>query len=186
MAARHYAQFLDASDPNQVADDDFRLPYAPAEVLRGSFRIGFIGREGSSYANPRYLLSVVTPTGHLAFRLESDGAGTTNAVVRKDGALLVSVGPITFSAGQELTLEFGAAHGALSVAGATTGDGSAHGFSWNIPPAQLRLGGNVQGADLARGYVSLPYAVPRVAADEGNPGTLDFSGSECAVLIGAI
>jgi hypothetical protein len=186
MAARHYAQFLDASDPGQAADDDFRLAYTPVEILRGSFRIGYIGREGSNYPSPRYLLSVVAPSGHLAFRLESDGAGAANVVVRQGGVLLVSAGPITFSAGQELTIEFGAVAGKIAVAGATSGDGNKIGASWKLDSAPMRLGGNVQGADLARGYVSLPYAVPFVQSGAGIPGQLDFSRSDRAVFIGAI
>lgn len=191
MAARHYAQFLDASDPDQSADDDFRLGTTPAEILRGNFRIGYIPREDSSYASARYLLSVDTVGGHLGFLVEPDGSDSAVAIYL-DGVLLVSHGPLTFDAGQELTIVFGAAVGTITVAGALTGDGQSDGFAWNVVGGAMRLGGNIDGADLARGYVSLPYAVVgAVLGVEGGGGTsgsgmLNFSDEGNSALLGLL
>lgn len=159
MAARQYGQFLDASDPDQSADDDFRLATAPPEVLRGSFRLYYIPRDDSAYPSARYLLSVQTLGDHMAFVVESLVLSAQVAVY-VNGSLRAALGPLTFSAGQELTLLFNGPDGEITVTGATTGDGTGTGAAWNIVGSQLRLGGNVVGDDLARGYVSLPYAVP--------------------------
>jgi hypothetical protein len=186
MPARHYAQFLDASDPDQSADDDFRIAQAPPEILRGSFRIHYIPREDSSYGSPRYLLSVQLPSGQLAFAVEPASVDS-EVTVRVNGTPFVTTGPITFSASQELELVFCAPDGTITLAGATTGDGLSVGASpWNVAGSILRLGGNVAGADLARGYVSLPYAVPGAPLPAPlviNPGELDFSDPADAVFI---
>jgi hypothetical protein len=177
MAARQYAQFLDASDPDQSDDDDFRID-APPEVLRGSFRLYYIGREDSSYGSVRYLLSVQTIHDHMAVVVEPDGGGHSQIAVYVDGDPYAVLGPLTFSAGQELQLLFEGSTGKITCTGATTGDGTVDGSTWNVAGSELRLGGNVLGSDLARGYVSLPYAVPGAALPDPapvDPGELDFS-----------
>ncbi len=186
MAARHYAQFLDASDPDQSADDDFRIA-APPEVLRGSFTIGYIPRDDSTYGSTRYLLSVQTLLDHLAFVLEP-AETDAQASVYVDGELYATVGPLVFDAGQELTFVFSGSDGTITVSGATTGNGTSEdGGSWNVVGTQLRLGGNVLGSDLARGDVSLPYAVPGATLPDppeaGEPGAFDFSDPDNSALL---
>lgn len=173
MPARNYAQFLDATGAGQSADDDFRIPQAPPEILRGSFRIHYIPLEDSHYGSRRYLLSVQTSGGHLGFAIDPYGTDS-QVLVLVNGAPFASTGLITFSALQELELIFCGPDSTITVSGATTGNGTTVGASpWNIPGSMLRLGGNVLGTSLARGYVSLPYAIP--GAFLPGPITLDPS-----------
>lgn len=190
MASRHYAQFLDASDPDQSDDDDFRIA-APKEILRGGFSLYYIPRDDSSYGSERYLLSVIVSGGAHRFMLMPDGLGATLLVVRRsEDEVYAIVGPITFSAGQELRFDFSAVPGIATVSGATSGDGENNGFAWNLPAALMRLGGNILGTEVARGYVSLPYALPGAPlGDEGElpPGNmLDFSIPDNSALIALI
>ena len=188
MAARQYVQILDASDPDQSADDVFTIA-APVEILRGGFTLYYIPRDDSSYGSDRCLLSVAVSGGSShKFMLQPDGLGATNLVVQRlSDEVYALVGPLTFSALQELRFDFQAVPGIATVSQATTGNGENNGFAWNLPAAQMRLGGDIDGADVARGYVSLPYALPTAElGDEGElpvGNLLDFSIADNSSLI---
>jgi len=187
--ARHYGQFLDASDPDQSAADNFRIAQAPPEILRGSFRLFYIPRDDSSYVGTRYLLSAQTLSDHMAFVVEPSEVAARVAVY-VNGSLYASTDPITFDAGQELELLFDGAEGAITVAGATTGNGTSEdGTAWNVAGSLLRLGGNVAGTEVALGKVSLPYAVPGAPLPDPavvNPSEFDFSLPENSGLLALI
>jgi len=189
MPARHYGQFLDASDPDQSAADDFRLAEAPPEILRGSFRLYYIPRDDSSYGGARYLLSVQTLADHMAFVVEPSEVDSKVAVY-VNGALYASTESITFDAGQELELLFDGPAGEITVTGATTGDGTSEGGTiWNVAGIGLRLGGNVVGTEVARGDVSLPYAVPGAQLPDPavfDPTEFDFSNPANSGLLSLI
>lgn len=186
MPARHYGQFLDSSFPGQSADDDYRLASAPPEVLRGSFRVYYIPLDDSTYSTKRYLLSVQTLADHLAFAIEPV-SGQSQIAVRLNGALRVALGPITFAAGEELDITFDAPDGRITLSSPSNGTTVTNGTAWNVAGSQLRLGGDVVGTKLARGYVSLPYAVPGAALPDPvivDPSALDFSDSDNSGLLG--
>lgn len=165
MAARHYAQFLDAASGDQSAEDDLQFASTPARILRGRFRIGYIPRHDSAFTESRYLISVRTAVSQeLAFYLAPDAGDTQVLVEHTIDGLYALRTPITFSAGQELTITFDAEAGQITVAGATTGDGTGNGVTelpWDYPDGlPFRLGGSLIFPDVcARGHVSLPYAV---------------------------
>jgi hypothetical protein len=187
--ARHYGQFLDGSDPDQSAADDFRIAEAPPEVLRGSFRLFYIPRDDSSYGGTRYLLSVQTLADHMAFVVEPSEVDSKVSVY-VNGTPYASTESITFDAGQELELLFDGPAGEITVAGATTGNGTSEtGAVWNVAGIGLRLGGNVVGTEVARGAVTPPYAVPGAPLPGPavfDPTELDFSNPANSGLLSLI
>jgi len=190
MPARHFGQFLDASDPDQSADDVFELTSSPPEIVRGSFTLYYRPRDSSSYAGVRCLLSVAWDGDALTFRLEPSEGGDTLVTVALADNVQAQLGPVTFAAGTEITFTFAAPDGTITLAGGATGNGTSDpGFSWNVPPSILRLGGNVLGGEVARGLVSLPYAVPGAVLPDPlllTPSLLDFSDLENSGLISLI
>lgn len=183
MPQRQYAQFQDSGYAGQTQDDDYRVPSTPIALRAGQFSIGYIPNDASNYVGVRCIASVDTPVGVLAFYLYWDGDAETdtNVHVSFDGTILATSNALTFSARQELSLEFSGPAGRITVAGATTGNGATTGTSWACLGGELRLGGLVDGADLARGWVSLPYAVsgaedtddaPTITAITPNTGPL--------------
>ncbi len=168
MAARHYAQIFDATLGDQSATDDLRFASTPLPIRGGKFRLHYIPFEGSGYDDARFLLAV--PTGvnrELKFYLGPVGvdSGQSEIIVEHtDNGLHAVRTPLTFAAKQELTFVFDAAEATIEVIGATTsGAPGVSSAPWSyVATAPFRLGGStVAGYEtaIARGYVSLPYAV---------------------------
>lgn len=188
MAAVHYGQFLDASDPDQAADDVWTIAATPAEIRNGSFRLHYIPKEASSYASARFLLSVnSSPT--LDFKVYRTG-GVAYIAVAVAGSVVVQR-EIVFAALQPLQFIFDAAAGTVSVSGAGSGDGESTGTAWSVGAGAMRLGGLYSGGSMARGYVSLPYAIAGTGGGgsggsflvdgPGGPGITDGPGGPLLV-----
>jgi len=126
----------------------------------------------------------------LVFALEPSEGGDTLVTVRLGGEVQVALGPITFAADAELAITFSGSAGTITVEGAATGDGTSDsGAQWNVPQSLLRLGGSVLGGDVARGLVSLPYAVPGALLPdplEFEASSFDFSDEDNSALIALI
>ena len=158
MAAVHWGQFFAAGDlVGATEDDDWRCPLAPVDVCSGVFRIHY-ATPFTSFSGRRYLLSVETPGGHLGFFLQ-DVEGFA-VMVELDGQVKVARSITYPNARQQIAFVFDAVVGSISITGSDASDGTTVGESWSCAPGEMRIGGCVEGSSqMARGWVSLPYAV---------------------------
>jgi hypothetical protein len=152
-----WAHVGDSSYAGQSASDVITWATVPAGLLSGRFTIHYIPDDDSAYANKRVLLSAQTTDGVLSYEIYRPDGACVGALI--NGVPFAEVSPITFAIGAKLSFTFDATAGSCTVAGASTGNGTSYGLRWD-PTASggARLGGTISGANVARGYVSLPYA----------------------------
>lgn len=90
--------------------------------------------------------------------LTKSGGNATVAVVT-GGVVRVSSATITWSRHQKLTVTVTPAAGQVTVAGATTGDGTQTGTAYTFPSSTLRVGGILSGTGEAFCRISQPVGV---------------------------
>ena len=95
------------------------------------------------------------------------GSGTDNrahidssnrVVVREGGVDVVTTGALTWSADQAITLTFDAALGSVTVAGATTGDGTTTDTAWTMPTGDVQVGNDAALGTAFFGAISAPVS----------------------------
>lgn len=179
MAARYYFQIRENDGGvDQAEDDSLVFPADDAawrEVLGGTFRISWIAPAAFDSLSENYytLLHVDTPddVNGLEFYVQADDGVKVTVNL---GGTLVQSGSLTFGAGDELTFEFSAIDGSVTVAGATTGNGTTTDTPWNVTAGDVYLGRNFSVGNYA-GWVSLPYAVKDAPTPGAAYGQWDFS-----------
>lgn len=86
-------------------------------------------------------------------------SGNTRVEVLDGGSVVVSSDPLTFSRHQKLTVTVRPAAGSVTVAGATSGNGTVVGTAWAFDSATLRVGGILSGTGEAFCRISQPVGV---------------------------
>ena len=102
--------------------------------------------------------AIVAFTGDSYLGLVVDGGAIK--VQAYDGTTTVTTGAITFSANQELTITVAPDDGDITVAGATTGDGTTDGSAFSFPSATTcRIAALVGGTNAWAGQIKEPTEV---------------------------
>jgi phage tail P2-like protein len=149
---------LSAGSATTRAVDDASVASAsvPAAMRSGSFEIVVTPRRASTEA-----ADTATET-LLAYGAGTDDriyiSGSNEIVVRQGGANAVTTGALTWSADQAITLTFDASAGSVTVAGATTGDGTTTDTSWTMPAGDVQVGNDAALSTAFFGALSEPVA----------------------------
>jgi hypothetical protein len=139
-----------------VDDASVASASVPAAMRSGSFEIAITPRRASTAA-----------ADNATETLLAYGAGTDNRiyfnasnqiVVRQGGADVVTTGALTWSADQAITLTFDASAGSVTVAGATTGNGTTTDTSWTMPAGDVQVGNDAALSTAFFGALSEPVA----------------------------
>lgn len=128
----------------------------PAALRSGAWEIVITPRRASTQAND-------TSTATLfAFGSGTDNRIFVNAsnqiVVREGGVDVVTTGALTWSNDQAITLTFDAAAGEVTVAGATTGNGTTTDTPWAMPTGDVQVGNDAALGSAFFGSISPPEA----------------------------
>lgn len=132
----------------------------PVVLKSGRFKFNFVPFHDSTVCN--YGLFSIDRLGaneHYLYAYLS--GGDIKFDMKNSGGVLVSAGPLSFSAYQELEITIDAS-GSIEISGATTGDGVYNGTSWILPDGKNLGWGQLYsesagGFDQCDGLITSPY-----------------------------
>lgn len=120
----------------------------PTRLINGNYSFDvaplFSSTEGVSYATDQCIFSWAEDDSERVFFVVSGGAIYIR--VTSGGATKVTSNALAFSAHQKLTITISATAGSITVAGATSGNGTVTGSSWTRTTGPTFYIGNRQGA----------------------------------------